>query len=134
MTATLRQFINSHNVKMTAEWADSNPNMTDMVSGSSHWRCTLKVGRRQMTVFFSMGPALCREPTAEDVLDCVASDCAGFVNAQSFEEWASEYGFDPDSRKAEKTYKVIEKQAAKLRQLLYTEDAYNALLFETERN
>ncbi len=135
MTTTLRQFIASHNVRMTADWADSNPHMSGgMPNGSSHYKCTLRCGRRQMTVYFSQGPAICREPTVEDVLDCIASDAAGFENAGSFEDWAGDYGYDTDSRSAEKTYRVIETQARKLRQLLYTEDAYKALLFDTERS
>jgi hypothetical protein len=130
---TLKSFVVSHGITMTADWADANPNMTDMPAGSSHWKCVLKCGRRTMTVPFSQGPAISREPSVEDVLDCLASDAAGYENAQSFEDWASEYGYDTDSRKAEKTFKTVQKQANRLRWLLYTDDAFQALLFDTER-
>ena len=85
-----------------------------------------------MTIYFSQGPAIAREPSAADVLDCLASDAAGYESAGSFEDWASEYGYDTDSRKAERTYKAVEKQAADLARILPV-DAYNDLLWHTER-
>jgi len=101
---------------MTARLVDSNPHMTDMPSGSTHWRCTLRYERRRLTVPFSMGPALSREPTSQDVLGCLLSDASG-ADAP-FEEWARDLGFDPDSRKAERTYKIVVKQTADLHRLL----------------
>lgn len=86
---TLQQFITSSAITMTAEWADSNPHMDDMPRGSSHWKCILKCGRRQMTVPFSQGPAVAQEPTIEDVLSCLALDAAGYEIAQSFEDWCA---------------------------------------------
>lgn len=38
-------------------------------------------------------------------------DSWGYENARSFEEWAGEYGYDPDSRKAEATWKAVGKNA-----------------------
>jgi hypothetical protein len=130
---TLKQFVREHRVRMSAELAYANPNMQDMPAGSSHWSCTLRMGRRQMTVPFSQGPAISHEPTVEDVLDCLASDAAGLENSRSFEEWASEYGYDTDSRKAERTYKAVERQSKKLRALVADDATFQALLFETER-
>jgi hypothetical protein len=124
---TLRKFIESNRVRFAAEMTDANPHMDSMPAGSVHWRCTLKVGRRSMVVYFSQGPAVCREPTAEDVLDCLASDASGYENAGSFEEWCGEYGYDTDSRKAEKTYKAIEKQCDGLGRL-FSPDQFAALL------
>ena len=42
----------------------------------------------------------------EAILSCVVDDGWGYVNARSFEEWASEYGYDDDSRKVERIYKA----------------------------
>lgn len=77
---------------------------------------------------------LCKptEPDAANVLDCLASDAAGIENARSFEDWAGEYGYDEDSRKALDTYLLCQAQAAKLSQFLGAE-AFQALLFDTER-
>lgn len=42
-------------------------------------------------------------PLLRDVLYSLVLD-AGVINAGSFENWASDYGYDTDSRKAEETY------------------------------
>ena len=91
---------------------------------------TLRYGRRQMTVPFGMGSALTDEPGADDVLNCLTSDAASYENARSFEEWAGDYGYDTDSRRAEQTYRQVEAQTAKLRKFLG--DQYDAYLWRTE--
>ena len=135
MTATktvpLRLFIARLGVTATAEMVDRNPHM-DGSDQMDNYRVLLRHGRKQMTVYFSMGLALGREPSAEDVLDCLASDASGVDNASSFEDWCGEYGYDTDSRKAERIFKVCERQAAKLRNFLGQDD-YEALLWHTER-
>jgi hypothetical protein len=103
-------------VTATAEWANDNPNMTDMPRGSSHWRVTLRYRGRRMTVPFSQGPAICAEPTAADVLGCLLTDSNGAE--QTFEDWCAEYGYDTDSRKAERTWRAVVRQSAKLQRLL----------------
>jgi hypothetical protein len=129
---TMNQFINRYGIKFKATWAQDNPNMTDPIPGASHWRCTFSIGRRRLTTPFSMGPAHSHEPQAAEVLDCIASDVSGLENAGSFEDWCSDYGYDTDSRKAEKTYNIIKRQAEKLRDLL-NEARYEELLWHTER-
>lgn len=130
---SLAAFIRKHRIRMVAELTEANPNMTDMPRGSNHWKCVLRCGRRSMTVPFSQGPAICREPTAEDVLDCMSSDASGYENARSFEEWAGEYGYDTDSRKAERVWNAVERQSKGLRRLLGSDEAYKSLLWNTER-
>lgn len=70
-------------------------------------------------------------PTVESVLDCLASDASSYDNARNFDEWAEEFGMDTDSRKAERSYKVVADQAKALRHFMGAE--YNALLYQTER-
>jgi hypothetical protein len=100
--------------------------------GGTEWRVTLTVADRTMVLTFTMGPALTGEPSTADVLDCLACDCAGYENANGFEEWADEYGYDTDSREAEATYNAIRAQVIELDTLLGP-DAYNTLLWNTER-
>ena len=126
----IQQFVNRYRVSASAKWADKNPNMADMPSGSSHYKVTLRHDGRQLTVHFSQGPAICQEPTAKDVLNCLVSDACGFDNAQSFEDWASEYGYDADSRKAERTYKVVERQTTALKRVFG--DLFDTLVYHTE--
>lgn len=134
---SIQEFVREHDITMTAEWADSNPNMPDSAN-MDHWKVTFKRRnvdgqRRQLTTYFSMGYGHNgREPKAEDVLDCLASDASGYHNARSFEDWASEYGYDEDSRTAERIYKTIERQANRLERFLGS-DALNDLMWNTER-
>ena len=53
-------------------------------------------------------------------------------NARGFEDWCSDFGYDADSRKAEKTFKVCEHQAKRLRSFL-GDSLYKQLLYDTER-
>ena len=131
-TQSLASFIRAHGITASSEMVDENPNMMDG-DRMDHYKVRLRsrAGKR-LTVFFSMGIALCREPTAADVLDCLASDSSSIENARSFEDWASELGYDADSWKAEHTFKVCERQAEKLKKFL-GEEAYSQLLWHTER-
>ena len=126
----VKQFCNKHKIKARADWADANPHMADS-QNMNHFKVTLRHDGRQMTLYFSQGYGISGEPTAADVLNCLASDSSSVENARSFEDWASDLGFDPDSRKAEKIFKVCEKQAERLKKFL-GEDLYKILLWDVE--
>jgi len=147
-TVTIDQFIRDNHISMTAERTDRNPSMPDS-ENMDHWKCVLarreSTGKRynarkdgtaivaRMTVYFSMGYGHNgKAPKVADVLDCLSSDASGFENARSFEDWCSEYGYDTDSRKAEKTFKTVEHQAKRLSNFLGS-DAFQTLLWNTER-
>lgn len=129
---TIAQFIEDQGIEFGVVPVSENPNMDDMQPGSTHWRCIFNRDGRTFTCFFSMGPALTGPPEAGDVLDCLASDSAGYENAGSFEEWAAEYGYDEDSRKAYRTYQQVERQRGELGGFLGRQ-AFEELLWETER-
>lgn len=137
--ATLAEFIQEHGIERAAvEPAAANPNMTGEDSADmNHWTVTLFDGERRsnMTIPFSMGSGHNgAEPELADVLDCLASDAAGYENSgASFEEWAGEYGYDTDSRRAEATFRAIAGQSEQLAAFL-GQDAYKALLWEVERD
>lgn len=130
----LAQFIKKHRLRMECELTDRNPNMADdeWARRATHWKCVIKRARSSMTVHFSQGPAIAHEPELEEVLDSLASDAAGYLNARDFEDWASEYGYDTDSRRAEKTFAAVGQQVADLRRLL-GQPALEELAFKTER-
>lgn len=72
-------------------------------------------------------------PSISDVLDCLAMDAVGIENARgSFDDWCAEYGYDTDSRKAEKTFHICERQAAHLKHFLGAE-LFEQLLWNTDR-
>ncbi len=129
---TLAEFIKSAGITMTLKPIDSNPNMIDPDPRMRHYACTLRSGKSRLTVPFSMGSGLSRAPELADVLDCMASDSSGVENAKSFEDWCAEYGYDTDSRKAERTFKICEREAENLKRFL-GESAYQTLLWKTDR-
>jgi hypothetical protein len=123
---SLSCFLRRYGISSVAERTDDNPSMDDESrSRMDHWRVTLRKaprggkGRRTMTVLYSMGYGHGgRHPSTEDVLECLALDAQGVENARSFEEWASEYGYDADSRRAEKTYRATVAQTKRLKRFL----------------
>lgn len=138
-TVTIAQFVKDNRISMTAEWADRNPHMDDSAN-MDHWKVTLRRGesgkskkRYAMTTYFSQGYGHNgKEPKVTSVLDCLASDSSSIENARSFEDWANDFGYDTDSRKAEKTFKTCEHQAKRLKNFL-GDDLYEQLLWHTER-
>lgn len=128
---TMAEFIRTARISLTADRTSDNPNM-DSARDMDHWRVVLKAGRSRMTTYFSMGFGHNgKAPKASDVLSCMASD-ASSAN-EPFEDWCANYGYDTDSRKAEKTYKAVQAQTAKLRKFL-GESAFETLLYHTEQD
>jgi hypothetical protein len=127
---TLDQFIGENRITIKNEWTDKNPSFDD--SPMDHWRSTLRMGGRRLTIIFSMGHGHGgKEPNANDILQCLALDAAGFENARDFEDWCNEYGYDDDSRKAERIYEQVRKQARKLKTFL-GDEKYEELLWEVD--
>lgn len=127
---SLPEFIERHGLTMTAEVAETNPHMANMPEGSTHWLVTLRLGDRSMIVPYSMGSAHSGEPEIADVLSCLTSDAGGIEGSYSFSDWCGNYGYDDDSRTAERVYNASRTQTEDLK--LLVGDAYHALLYETE--
>jgi hypothetical protein len=131
--STIAEFIAAKKITMTVRPTDANPNM-DGGRDMDHWKVTLRCSGRRMILTYSTGSGLRGQPIeASSVLDCLASDAAGVQNARDFSDWCAEYGYDTDSRKAERTYKACQRQAASLQRLLGSTAAYETLLFNTDR-
>lgn len=111
-------YIDRWGITSTATPADRNPNM-DGGREMDHWRVVLRLERRKMTTYFSLGSGHGgREPTAQEVIDCIARDAASVDSARSFEEWAQDSGYNPDSRKAHKTFMICRRQGERLQKFL----------------
>ena len=83
------------------------------------WTLRLSCGDESMRVNWRQGTGITTEPTAADVLESLLMDAAGIENAAGdFEEWAREYGYDEDSRKAERIFQAATKQTEELKDLL----------------
>lgn len=64
-----------------------------------------------------IGLATLPPPLLRDVLYCLVSD-ADVLNYEGFEDWASNYGYEEDSRKAERIYRDCCAFALKLQSLI----------------
>jgi hypothetical protein len=115
--------------KMTWEQYISRPNHG---SGGNYKQTVHHSKLRADYEFYLSSRMTPTAPEVADVLDCLASDASGVENSRDFEEWCSEYGYDTDSRKAEKTYRICAAQAEQLKSFL-GEDLYKQLLWDTER-
>lgn len=90
----------------------------------NHYRVTIKTLKGQYTFDFWGSANDCqqgRDPSEYDVLACLE-----YNTPESFEEFCSEYGYDTDSRKAEKTWKACLRQSKALRRI-FTESAIELL-------
>lgn len=150
---TIQEFIAKTGVVMTYRPSFHNPH-TDSSDKMNNYEVKLTSGDYSACLFFSKGKGLLRDkqtqrlyrvkmsavydqertepepPTLAEVLDCMASDalCLGMT----FEEWADEFGYDADSRKAEQTFNRCVEQSKSLR-LLLGRSAFDELVNHVER-
>ena len=77
---------------------------------------TLRFRGKRLTTPYFTGSALTEEPTAADVLSSLVVDAS--CGELSFDEFCRDYGYDTDSRKAERTWKACVWVAPKIRAFL----------------
>ena len=109
------------------------PSYSRDADGWEHHAYTVELRRtnhRPMRVPWRQGLGITDDPDPARVLEALLSDAATVNNARSFEEWAADLGYDPDSRKAEGIYKAARKQTDQLCDLLG--DDYLDAVFPTE--
>ena len=90
----------------------------DWDKAASHYHCTLRrktnyhdeVTTELMDFFYSQGSAHTTPPVLCDVMYSLTMD-AEVLDCSTFEEWASDCGYDEDSRKAEAIYKACQDNA-----------------------
>lgn len=133
--ATIEEFIEMHGIKMKeCNKIHQSPYMTDFKG--DHWEIVLHMpgkGINEFVTYFSKGIGhKGKRPTVSEVLDCIASDASGYENSNSFEDWANDYGYDIDLRRAETIYHNVKAASLNLKNFLGKE-AYETLLWETER-
>lgn len=78
---------------------------------------TGKLYRHMQNIDFNATIGTQPAPDILDVLYCLVSD-ADVLNYACYEDWASELGFDPDSRTGEATYRQCLQQSLGLRNLI----------------
>lgn len=128
----IHEFIKANKITMNSRKAMSNPNMADS-DKMDNWQCRLFVPGDAMQLFYSKGVGHNGDkPTVDEVLDCLAMDASGVYPDAPFEEWVANYGYNVDSRSAEKTFNIIKGQAEDLRSFLGDEN-FRTLLEDIER-
>jgi len=85
------------------------------------WQCheyaiTLRVGAQKFETPFYQGLAHKKEPDLKTVLSSLQLDARS--GAEGFDDFCSELGYDPDSRKAEAIWKACRKTRDAMQKLL----------------
>jgi len=118
----LKQFATRNRIRVEWDYGNDEVNnhweeLDEWHQKAHPWTATIKHGRRRMTISYWTGAAI-GEPDAEDVLDSLRSEAQDIASGSTFEQWASELGYDPDSRKAEKVFEAVQAEYRKLLKLL----------------
>lgn len=121
---TIQEFIKFHDITMdvkplcerTDRVEPRSEEDRDWDRRASHWSVTIWCRGKKLTTNYSMGAAHKGEPDLASVLDSLRSDSD--ADGQTFEDWASNLGWDTDSRKAEACFKACKKTAVGLRRVL----------------
>lgn len=131
---SIEEFVKKHNITISCTHVYRNPYMMEFEG--DHWEVILTMpGKRtnRLMSYFSKGFGhKGKEPTAEEVLDCLASEASGYENAKQLKDWACEYGYDPNSKQTETIYRNVVRETTNLKQFLGNEN-YNKLLWNTEQ-
>lgn len=111
------------NVKLTSTFVKrettKNPKQPTLVVDK--WICVLSTEMGAVSFDFQMGSGHNgKEPTLEDVLSCVLSDAR--AGEQTFEDFCSDFGYDEDSRSAEKIWNACKDATVKLSRILTKKD------------
>lgn len=115
--------MNTFGIEMSAQYKG--------IEGDQYrWEITLKRGGHSYTFGYGAGMAHKNEgkPDLKTVFYCIQSDSA--AGSLSFEEFCSEFGYDEDSRNAEKTWKACQEAHAKMEELLGFADTGSLTEFE----
>jgi len=97
------KFLKDTNTEFKAEFKKHDFHFEDDKEKRDIYTITLKRGDR--VFIFDFGQSIAKlgvMPSVYDVLACLTSNEVG-----SFEEFCSSYGYEEDSRKAEKTYNAV---------------------------
>ncbi|OMC55391.1 hypothetical protein A5747_13440 [Mycobacterium sp. IS-836] len=84
---------------------------------------------------WAQGTAITASPTEQvaEIVDSLLSDVWSYQQARDFEDWALDFGYDTDSRKAEKLYRQIAAMEPGVVALFGDQDEFERVATEVER-
>jgi hypothetical protein len=141
-TQTVADFVAKHGITMTSErtYPDKSKMKDKYEREAFHFSCTFRRAGSMLdhVTTFTMGAGHAVKnpgtgkmdaptPNAAEVLDCLRSDAQSVDNARDFEDWASDLGYDTDSRKAYAVWEACKEEGRKLRFFL-GDDLYRELM------
>ena len=97
-------FLKSVNASIKMEYLEHRPYFPDENASRDVYRVRIRRKGKQFTFTFGTN-LLGDKPTAYDILACLTKYDPG-----TFEDFSSDYGYDEDSRKAERIYKAVVKE------------------------
>jgi hypothetical protein len=106
-------FLTKTKTKMKVEFVEHDFYFDDDKEARDIYRITLTRNGKRYS--FKFGQSIANtgtEPTAYDVLACLTK-----YDPYSFENFCADFGYDLDSRKAEKTFKMVQKEFENVQRL-----------------
>lgn len=102
---------------LEVQWTESRPDKLEPKRfQGNHYCCVLKNAEgKSMSFYYSKGSALKGPPKLREVVECLVFDSRSIEESDSFEEWAQAFGYDEDSRAAERIYNACLEQHRKLK-------------------
>jgi len=110
-----QDFLDKTGAKLSISYLKHGKYFDDDKDSRDIYSCTLKRGKKSYK--FNFGQSIRNsdfgiKPTAYDILTCLQKYDVG-----DFENFCGEFGYDTDSRKAENTYKAVDKEYKSLAKL-----------------
>lgn len=116
-------FLTKHGITFSFKLANTKVPSWDESRKCNHFIVTLKQGKKKVSFdFFDSSNNYQKGVTTLDAYS-VLTCCSSEINCpDTFEDFCSEFGYDQDSRKAEKTFRALKKFSDKLNKFFDTEE------------
>ena len=122
-------FLAKHGISFSFKLANTKRPSWDENRQCNHFVVTFKKGGRRVSFdFFDSISNFEKGITVLDAYSALSCCSSELYCPDTFEEFCNEFGYDNDSRQAEKTFKALSKFSAKLQKFFDTEETREDLL------
>jgi hypothetical protein len=136
--ATITEYVKAHGI--TVDVVKDNGRQIDE-TGWEHLAFNVRLGYagRTLTVPWRQGMGITTHPVhmADSILDSLISDACAWQQAEDFEDFASEFGYeteDPeDARRVRRIWQTIERLSPRVVALVGGQEEFDVLAYETDR-